>query len=310
VRANGFWQEIIHIDSHTRFMKPRNGVRDGKQSLQLVRWLSDWALAQFFGMFPYWYITEHVGNHHPEINSPADVEAIGHYDRTNFFDFANLCGRLIGNTTTGWGMYRYLLAANRRHYVVLAAAGAIGHAATVAITLYWSAPLGTWLIITSLGFGFSLSVIAVSDHGLADPQCPGDVYTNSYNVLWTLDDHGQYGAKYHLTHHLNPAPTWGPRTDALAKQHQETIFREKGAIVFHPFAYPDDLLKAFWRDDADFLYPYLVRVGGSTPTLLEWRSLFAQRVRPARATSQPAWIRVVSRAVARLTTSHIPPPAV
>ena len=309
LRANGFWQEIIHIDSHTRFMRPRNAGNARRHVLRFVQWSSDWVLSQFFGMFPRWYLTEHVGNHHPEVNAPGDVETLCYYDRTNFFDFAKLCGRLVANTTTGWGMYRYLIAKNRRRYALLAAWGAAGHAITILVAYYFCAPLGTWLSISSLGFGFSLSLIALSDHGLADPEHPGDIFRNSYNVLWTLDDHGQYGARYHLTHHLNPAPTWGPRTDALARKHQETVFHENESILFHAFAYPDDLLRAFWTDDADFLYPYVVRVGRGRPTRAEWQALFARRIRPIDAPSAPAWVRRVSGMMSRLAAFHIPPPA-
>jgi hypothetical protein len=309
IRANGLWQEIVHIDSHTRFMRPRREPATSRHHvLRVLQWLFDWVLSQYFGMFPYWYMTEHIGLHHPEVNSPRDVETLCWYDRTNFMHFAEFSSRVTLHTLSGYGMYGYLLATGRRRYAVIALLGAIAHAITILACFQISAPLGTWLALSSLGFGYSLSIIAISDHGLADPDEPGDVFRNSFNMQWTLDDHGQYGGRYHLTHHLNPAPTWGDRTTALAQHHNATVAADNDSILLHGLAYPDDLLRAFWSADPDFLYRYVISVGGQRPTLSAWRSIFATRVRPRAARQPSAAIHRLSALMAQLATWHIPPP--
>jgi hypothetical protein len=310
MRTNELWQEIIHIDSHTRFMRPRSNRRLNLSRLALsaVNLLSNWWLSQFYGMFPGWYLSEHVGNHHPEINSKDDVENLQDVDRTSFIDFARFAGRITANTFAGYGMYGYFLKTKKYNYFRIAVRGAVVHAITIATLFFVSPPIGTWLLVASAGFGFSLAIIAITDHGLADPLDPGNIYRNSYNVLWTIDDHGEYGQRYHLTHHLRPAPSWGVRTAELALQHQQSVFAEHGSILFYPFANPDDLLRAYWNEDADYLYPYVASVGKERPSPDDWRRVFGARIRPATSPPKPLMSRWVSRVMTRLTTSHISPP--
>lgn len=310
LRGNGLWQEIIHIDSHTRFLTPRRADHSAASAvLRAVRWSSDWVISQFFGMFPYWYATEHIGNHHPEVNSPRDVESLCSYDRTSYIDFCAFVTRIVFHTLTGVGMYRYLHAHRKTRFIQLSLLGATAHAATIVLSLWLCPPLACWLVVATLGFGFSLAIIAISDHGLADPDNPGDVFQNSFNMLWTLDDHGQYGGRYHLTHHIKPAPSWGTQVTRLARKHEAELCAERGTILFHSLAYPDDMLRAFWRNDPDFLYPYVIRVGRSRPTLAEWRQLFAHRVRPRQVAAPGPIARRISKSAARLMIWHVPPPS-
>jgi hypothetical protein len=309
LRTNAVWQEIIHIDSHMRIFRVRR-IGGGPISRSLVtfsNFVSYWGLSQFFGMFPGWYIIEHVGNHHKEINSLEDVETTQRCDRTSFLDFCSLSGHIIANTTTGYGMYGYFFRERKWKYLRMTLIGATSRVVTVALALHLSGPLGVFLLFTSLAFGFSLSIIAICDHGLVDASDPTNIYCNSYNVLWDLDDHAQYGNKNHLSHHLHPAPTWGPRAVELASAQQASLFAAKDALLLRSFAYPDDLLRCYWNDDADFLYNYVASVGARRPNRDEWRLIFAARVRPANTPGPKRHVRFISRMAARLTTSHIPP---
>ena len=309
LRSNALWQEVVHISSHTKFLTPRNKCerRVARLGLTLLdRWCY-WGTSQFFGMFPGWYDAEHIGIHHPEVNSQHDVESVVSLNRTSFIDFAYLTARLIANTTTGYGMYRYFWRRRVRAYFRMTVVGAVVHALTILVASIILPPLGVWLAISSLGFSYSVAVIALSDHGMTDPDCPTDIYRNSYNVVWQFDDYGQYGNKSHLSHHLKPAPCWGHRAMASALQDQEIGFGSRGAILFRGFAYPDDLFRAYWNDDPDFLYPYVVSVGAVRPTPDEWRRIFTHRSRPPDARKSGAFTRRISSLAARLATSHIPP---
>lgn len=291
---------LEHIDSHQKFLSP------GKKQppsvvLSILAFLHRYYVCMFLGLTPRWFDVAHVACHHRENNGPNDFLTTQPYDRTSFLDFGKYYARVFVTVFYGGLLYRYFRSTHRPARVRMLLHGMLCKGLLLTVAAAVAPSIAIWMLLSTIAIACNIAVTGWMDHALFEEHDPTNIVTNSYNQISWFDDHGFFGDAYHTQHHLTPAQ-WLGLDQRVAANKQ---IYAAGAMVLKDISLPADMLRALWKDDADFLYGFVASVGATKPSQEAFREIFRSRSRPSGWPAPGRFDRGLSRAAAALL---LPPP--